>query len=126
MRVLFRSDDVGGGSFRHTERVRNAVEPFVKEHAQLAPRQMGTQADMHAARQREMAVVLARGIEPVRAFELVRVEIARGVEDADPIAGLAMDPLPFDVGLHLPPRSHERVRSREFPAPRIKEPLYPP
>src|SRR3546814_3061589 len=87
---------------------------------------MGTQADMHAARQREMAVVLARGIEPVRAFELVRVEIARGVEDADPIAGLDLDPVPFEVALHLASRIDERLSAQEFLDRRIDEPLVLP
>src|SRR3546814_13039445 len=87
---------------------------------------MGTQADMHAARQREMAVVLARGIEPVRAFELVRVEIARGVEDADPIAGLDLDPVPFEVALHLASRIDERLSAQEFLDRRIDEPLILP
>src|SRR3546814_12110884 len=82
---------------------------------------MGTQADMHAARQREMAVVLARGIEPVRAFELVRVEIARGVEDADPIAGLDLDPVPFEVALPLASRIDERLSAQEFLDRRIDE-----
>src|SRR3546814_17140632 len=78
-------------------------------------------ADMHAARQREMAVVLARGIEPVRAFELVRVEIARGVEGADPIAGLDLDPVPFEVALHLASRIDERLSAQEFLDRRIDE-----
>src|SRR3546814_8608801 len=73
-----------------------------------------------------MAVVLARGIEPVRAFELVRVEIARGVEDADPIAGLDLDPVPFEVALHLASRIDERLSAQEFLDRRIDEPLVLP
>src|SRR3546814_16152893 len=49
-----------------------------------------------------------------------------GVEDADPIAGLDLDPVPFEVALHLASRIDERLSAQEFLDRRIDEPLVLP